>query len=178
MKMMLSALELMAGGEVNRDESISQLQMFLADSYTLLSKTHIFQWNVTGEDAAILTLLFESQYKEMCGATDILAERIRMLKGAVCGGLRQYAEITILQDPPLCADADMMMRILLADHETLALRAHIFANGMMRSHDVLSADLMIQRSSFHEKQMRKVGMILGCGEAELSAKFILQKYAH
>ncbi len=57
------------------------LAKVLADTYTLLGKTHGFHWNVTGPQFHSLHEMFEEQYTDLTGAVDELAERIRALGG-------------------------------------------------------------------------------------------------
>ena len=51
----------------------------LADTYTLLVKTHVYHWNVVGPIFLPLHELTEKQYQNLFEAADTIAERIRAL---------------------------------------------------------------------------------------------------
>ena len=55
------------------------LAALLADTYTLYLKTHAFHWNVEGPMFNTLHQMFMTQYTELWGALDLVAERIRSL---------------------------------------------------------------------------------------------------
>ena len=60
-------------------ESLNQV---LADSYALLSLTHLAHWNVEGPGFFALHTAFQTQYEELFIAIDEIAERIRALIAA------------------------------------------------------------------------------------------------
>jgi starvation-inducible DNA-binding protein len=55
------------------------LNQVLADSYALLSLTHLAHWNVEGPGFFALHTAFQTQYEELFVAIDEIAERIRAL---------------------------------------------------------------------------------------------------
>ncbi len=58
------------------------LNQVLADSYALLSLTHLAHWNVEGPRFFALHTAFQTYYEELSIAIDEIAERIRALIAA------------------------------------------------------------------------------------------------
>lgn len=73
--------------KANREQIVAGLARVLADTYVLYLKTHAYHWNVTGPYFSSLHLLFETQYNELHGAADTIAERIRAPRRSCAGQL-------------------------------------------------------------------------------------------
>ena len=67
------------------------LNQVLADSYALMSLTHLAHWNVEGPGFFALHTAFQTQYEELFVAIDEIAERIRALGTYAIGGLATHA---------------------------------------------------------------------------------------
>ena len=66
--------------KTKRDSQLpAALNQVLADSYALLSLTHLAHWNVEGSAFFALHTAFQTQYEEIFTAIDEIAERIRAL---------------------------------------------------------------------------------------------------
>ena len=74
------------------------LNQVLADSYALLSLTHLAHWNVEGPGFFALHTAFQTQYEELFIAIDEIAERIRALGAYAIGGLSKFAETARMQE--------------------------------------------------------------------------------
>ena len=74
------------------------LGKLLADTHALYLKTHGYHWNVRGPEFPALHALFESQYRELWGALDEIAERIRALGALAPQGQTSMANLTGLKD--------------------------------------------------------------------------------
>lgn len=133
--------------------STSGLKTFLADTYALMIKTHVFHWNVADPHFRSLHLMFEDQYKELFEAADEVAERIRALGDIAPGGLESFLELTSISDPQGEAGADEMLSRLVADHLALANRAKECAKAANQAGDDATADLLLGRIREHEKQI-------------------------
>jgi len=134
------------------DLVINSLKTSLADTYTLLLKTHTFHWNVTGSQFYNLHLLFEKQYNELVSAADKIAERIRALGYYAPGGLRTYASMTSIEDPKEDLSADDMLRSLIADYEKLTDGAKSGINIAIRDSDDATANLLTDLLQEQQKQ--------------------------
>ena len=68
-----------AARDVQTAHLTQSLNQVLADSYALLSLTHLAHWNVEGQGFFALHTAFQTQYEELFTAVDEIAERVRAL---------------------------------------------------------------------------------------------------
>lgn len=127
------------------------LNQVLADSYALMSLTHLAHWNVEGQGFFALHTAFQTQYEELFTAIDEIAERIRALDTYAIGGLGKFASTAGMKEfaAPLSQEGYVKQlitanKILLAD----AAKARDLAGQV---NDAESQDLMIGRITLHQK---------------------------
>lgn len=137
--------------EKGRKEIAHGLATLLADSYTLLLKTHNYHWNVTGPMFQTLHILFEQQYTELTLAVDLVAERIRALGVFAPGSYAEFQKLTTIKEAQSVPDAKTMILELIAGHETSARTARSVFPKVEEYHDAASEDLLTQRIQAHEK---------------------------
>ncbi len=135
----------------DRKAVAAALGQILADTYTLSLKTHNFHWNVTGPLFSVLHALFEEQYKELVGAADEVAERIRALGHEAPGGLAEFARLTRIVDAGRPLAAKEMIARLLADHEAMVRHARATKDLAEGVGDAETGDMMIERMQEHAK---------------------------
>lgn len=129
-------------------ESLNQV---LADSYALLSLTHLAHWNVEGPGFFALHTAFQTQYEELFTAVDEIAERIRALDAYAIGGLQTLAQAAQMKEFTSPLSQEHYVRALIAGNEKLvadAARARDLAGD---ARDAESQDLMIGRITLHQK---------------------------
>jgi starvation-inducible DNA-binding protein len=140
------------GIETSKREDIAGgLSRVLADTYTLYLETHNFHWNVTGPMFQTLHLMFETQYNELALAVDLVAERIRALGLPAPGTYRQFAQLSVIQEPDGVPKAQDMIRRLVEGHETVARTARGIFGVAAAADDQPTCDLLTQRMQVHEK---------------------------
>ena len=127
------------------------LSKVLADTYTLYLKTHNFHWNVTGPMFQTLHVMFEEQYTELATAVDEIAERIRALGEYAPGSYAAYAKLSAIDEAEAVPKAEEMVRQLVIGHETVAKTARAVFPVAEEGADEVTADLMTQRMTTHEK---------------------------
>jgi starvation-inducible DNA-binding protein len=126
------------------------LQQVLADTYSLMAKTHLYHWNVTGVGFMSLHTQFQAQYETLFVAADEVAERIRQLGEMVHGGLPTFAKNSHISSP--CAkNAEDMLKELSEDHKNMSKSLVNFANAADESGDRVTADLLTARAADHDK---------------------------
>src|SRR5918992_429949 len=81
-------------GQEDRQGIAEGLARLLADTSTLYFKAHGYHWNVTGPLFPALHALFEEQYRDLHGSTDVIAERIRALGFRAPGSYAELAKLT------------------------------------------------------------------------------------
>jgi starvation-inducible DNA-binding protein len=128
------------------------LARVLANTYTLYLKTHNYHWNVTGPQFASLHTLFETQYTELAGAVDTIAERIRALGHVAPGSYAAFGKLSEIKEAPDSPpEAMQMIRELAADNEALIKLAEKANETAEEGNDVASGDMMIERMQVHAK---------------------------
>ena len=135
----------------NANQVVRGLAEVLADSYTLMIKTHNYHWNVEGPHFKALHELFEVQYTDLFTAVDEIAERIRALGEKAPGTAAEFAELSALQDGDSGKDANSMVEELVADNETLISRAHKVSETAANEGDKATEDLLTGRITTHQK---------------------------
>jgi starvation-inducible DNA-binding protein len=106
-----------------RQSIVKILNNTLANEAVLTQKTRSAYWNVSGPGFIELHILFDSQYKQLNTISDGLAERARMLGGAVIGSLQEFIKNTRLEEQlgaipgilHLLADNEASIRYLRED---------------------------------------------------------------
>jgi starvation-inducible DNA-binding protein len=145
----------------SRERIAHGLSRLLADSYTLYLKTHNYHWNVTGPLFNTLHSMFESQYAELAGAVDEIAERIRALGHAAPGSYRAFARLTTIDEEEGTPSAEEMIRQLVKGQEAVVKTAREIFPLADSAHDEPTADLLTQRMHLHEKNAWMLRSMLG-----------------
>ncbi|CAN5924297.1 Dps family protein [soil metagenome] len=131
------------------------LNVALANSYVLLTKTKKAHWDVVGPQFMTLHKLWDEQYTAIAELADEIAERIRMLGGFPLGTLQGFLATTELaEEPGNVPSATDGVSMLLRDHEAIirSLRKAIeqcdgkwgdagtadFLTGMMEQHEKMA----------------------------------------
>lgn len=126
------------------------LQQVLADTYSLMAKTHLYHWNVTGAGFMPLHTQFQAQYEALFVAADEIAERIRQLGEMVHGGLPVFAKNSQLGSPS-ARSAEEMLKELAEDHQSMSKSLVSFAKAADEAGDRITADLLTARAADHDK---------------------------
>lgn len=137
--------------ETYSQASVKKLSHLLADTYLLYLKTQNYHWNVEDARFAMLHAFFEDQYKELAEATDLIAERIRMLGHHAPSTLTEFAKTSGLSENKTPKNANGMLKVLLEDHMHLILELKKDIKSLERSNDQGTVDMMIERLRAHEK---------------------------
>lgn len=139
-------------GDKDRAAIAAGLSKLLADTYTLYLTTHNFHWNVTGPMFNTLHAMFMTQYTELWGAVDPIAERIRSLGHAAPGSYAQFGQLASVPDAPAKPPKALeMVRILVDGHEAVARTARGIFPLADKAGDEPTADLLTQRLTVHEQ---------------------------
>ncbi len=130
---------------------VDGLNLVLADTYGLLSLTHLAHWNVEGPNFFELHKAFETQYEELFEAVDEIAERVRALDAYAIGGLNKLARTAGLDEfsSPI-PQKDYVAGLIVAHEKTIddATRIRQLAG---ETNDLETQDLLIKRLQAHQK---------------------------
>lgn len=143
----------MTNGESSQSSQklTDSLNQVLADSYALMSLTHLAHWNVEGPNFFSLHTAFQTQYEELFIAVDEIAERVRALGAYAIGGLGKFAQVAGMKEfaAPLSQE-DFVKQLITANQKLIddAVKARDLAGDLADSE---SEDLMIGRITLHQK---------------------------
>lgn len=127
------------------------LNQVLADSYALLSLTHLAHWNVEGPGFFALHTAFQTQYEELFTAIDEIAERIRALEAYAIGGLGTLARVAQMKEFAAPQTQEDYVRMLVAGNEKLVADAAQAREAAGAANDQETQDLMVGRITIHQK---------------------------
>ena len=128
-----------------------ELAVLLADTYVLYIKTQNFHWNVTGPFFNSLHLTFESQYQDLAGANDMLAERIRSLGFFATASCSQFKTLSTIKESDGIPSSGAMVSELIHGNEAVIRTARSLVSSASKASDHGTADLVTKRLEIHEK---------------------------
>jgi starvation-inducible DNA-binding protein len=127
------------------------LNQVLADSYALMSQTHLAHWNIEGPGFFALHTAFQTQYEELFTAIDEIAERIRARGAYAIGGLGTFAQVAQMGEFAAPLSQKDYVLLLIDGNEKLVADAEIARDLAGETNDPESQDLMIGRITLHQK---------------------------
>jgi starvation-inducible DNA-binding protein len=127
------------------------LKRVLADTYSLLTKTQNYHWNVEGANFRGLHLLFEEQYNELFAAVDLLAERIRALGEKAPGSPSEFKKLSIISEGNGEFDSNRMLKDLHDSQQAILATIKKALTAAEKAEDASTADLLTQRITVHDK---------------------------
>lgn len=139
--------------DTNSEIVSNALSKILADETVLYNKTKNAHWNVIGPDFYDKHIFFQTQFGQLDGMIDDVAERIRTIGYYAPATLASYLSLTHLTEKNRYAnDSQGFIKELLMDHESIIiiLREHIkpFADDF---NDLGSSDFITGLMEKHEK---------------------------
>lgn len=129
----------------------AKLSGILADTYLLYLKTQNYHWNVTGGKFSMWHLMFETQYKELADATDVIAERIRALGHFAPASFADFLKLTSLKEAKGHPSGEDMVKDLISDHEALIREMRKLAKEAQDDNDDVTVGILTDRMMSHEK---------------------------
>ena len=129
----------------------TSLNQVLADSYALMSLTHLAHWNVEGQGFFALHTAFQTQYEELFLAVDTIAERIRSLDAYAIGGLGTLAATAGLPEMAAPLAQEAYVQALIGANQKVIADAVVARDLAGAANDAESQDLMIERITLHQK---------------------------
>ena len=128
------------------------LNTLLADEYVLYTKVRNYHWNVEAPNFMELHKFYESMYEELAETIDEFAERVRKIGHYAEARLKDFLELTHLEEPDYSNDSRVQIKNLLDDHETLCryIRTHI-DETQDKYRDAGTNDFLVAVLKQHEK---------------------------
>ncbi len=136
----------------NRKEVVSILNTLLSGEYVLYTKTRNFHCNIIGPQFNDLHKFFESQYEELDGIVDDVAERARALGARAFGSLSEFLKASSIKERPgEVLDARGMLSQLLSDHEMIIRSLRVELKSCESYGDTGTSDFLTGLMEKHEK---------------------------
>ncbi len=129
----------------------------LADSYLLLIKTQGFYWNVRGETAHNLQLLFHENTVDLMDSIHSIAKRIRALDFYVPMTFSDFLQLSSLkEDHHHLHESPDIIRKLAIDNEFLVRRSQEVYEIATVTNDPVTGHMMQERMRIHSENAWKM----------------------
>ena len=132
-------------------KTVEQLKQVLADGYTLFIKLQNYHWHVKGPRFKSLHELFEEQYQELWPNLDEIAERIVTLGGKAPGTMKEFLDLTGIEEQSADKDGEAMIADLNKSHGVVVAGLKELQRVAADEGDASTEDLAIGRIFAHEK---------------------------
>jgi len=96
-----------------------EMNKILADEFILYAKTRNYHWNVVGSNFMEMHKFYESQFEQLDEIIDDVAERIRSIGHFAEARLKDYLELTHLDEQEYTTKQEAQLKNLLQDHESI-----------------------------------------------------------
>ncbi|WP_026673896.1 Dps family protein [Alkalihalobacterium bogoriense] len=143
------------------NQLVEKLNRQLANWNVLYTKLHNYHWNVTGPDFFTLHAKFEEYYTEAATHIDAIAERILTIKGKPLASLKEYLEVSTIEEATGAERARDMVASLATDFETLIEESNEVIEKSTDVNDESTGDMFIQIKTSLEQHTWMLKAYLG-----------------
>ncbi len=145
---------------MSKTEITNTLKIILANSYILYLKTQNYHWNVTGSNFYSLHLLFESQYKDLSDAIDLIAERIRAIGSKAPANITYYQNNSSIKDGNENYSATEMLEDLMKDQKIITKLLYKSMDIAKKHNDETTISMLADRIEIHDKNHWMINSLL------------------
>lgn len=146
---------------MGNEKLVSSLNNQLADWNILFTKLHNYHWYVTGPEFFTLHTKFEEYYTEAATYIDSIAERILTIEGKPLATLKEYLEVSSIEEASSKEDAKEMVAILAADFEKVIAASNETIALAEEAGDESTADMFIGIKTSLEQHVWMLKAYLG-----------------
>lgn len=137
----------------SRETVIGILNTVLADAFVLYARARAFHWNVTGRHFESDHALFETEYEALDETIDAVAERARMLGGAVPATLAGFARAARIKETGSVGMAsEAIIAAMLDGHEQVIRDLRKDIARVEKAGDEATVDFLVGLMEGHEKR--------------------------
>ena len=133
------------------DQLAELLKKLLSDLVVFKFKTQKYHWNIEGPDFAQYHSFLGTLYEEIEGSIDDVAEVIRTLDIKAPGTLREFLDMTSIDESPDDPDAITMLRNILIEHDKIVAVYYIAFKAAEDAGEMGIANFLQDRITIHEK---------------------------
>lgn len=137
------------------------LNQQVANLNVLYVKLHNYHWYVGGEQFFSLHSKFEELYDEVTLKMDEVAERLLAIKGKPVATMKEYLEISTIQEAAGNEDTRGMVQQTVEDFATLTEELHEGIEIAEKAEDLPTADMLTGFKADFEKHMWMLRSFLG-----------------
>ena len=119
---------------------VTQIQSYLASTYTIYLKVQNLHWNIKGGKFFLIHELTEKYYENFAKDIDEIAERIRMLGVKVPATLKLFSANTTIKEVEVM-DSEDQLPLIMGDFELLISQLHTIINQAASQNDETSVGL-------------------------------------
>ena len=131
---------------------IEAMKKYLATNFSFYMKIHQFHWNVEGSNFPQYHKFLEKLYEEIWETHYTIAEEIRALSAYAPSSLKDYKELTMIDDQTdLKVDAMQMMNILYGDNGTVMEAIKIAFKAAEFNNEIGLSNFLQDRMNAHKK---------------------------
>ncbi|OMF67703.1 Dps family protein [Paenibacillus sp. FSL R5-0766] len=148
--------------KTDQAKSVEQvLNRQVANLNVLYVKIHNYHWYVKGPNFFTLHVKFEEFYNEVTVQMDEIAERILTLKGSPAATMKEYLELSSIQEAAGGEDAKTMVQNLIEDFATLSNEYQEGIDVADAAEDQPTSDMLTGFKADLEKHMWMLRSFLG-----------------
>lgn len=148
--------------KTDQAKSVEQvLNRQVANLNVLYVKVHNYHWYVKGPNFFTLHVKFEEFYNEITVQMDEIAERILTLKGSPAATMKEYLELSSIQEAAGGEDANTMVQNLIEDFATLSNEYQEGIEVADAAEDQPTSDMLTGFKADLEKHMWMLRSFLG-----------------
>ncbi|QOY36412.1 Dps family protein [Anaerobacillus isosaccharinicus] len=146
---------------MGNEKLVRSLNSQLADWNILFTKLHNYHWYVTGPEFFTLHTKFEEYYTEAATYIDSIAERILTIEGKPLATLKEYLEVSSIEEASSKEEAKEMVAILAADFEKVIAASNETIALAEEAGDESTADMFIGIKTSLEQHVWMLKAYLG-----------------
>src|SRR6478735_6576325 len=155
-------LNMATKNKTDQAKSVEQvLNRQVANLNVLYVKIHNYHWYVKGPNFFTLHVKFEEFYNEVTVQMDEIAERILTLKGSPAATMKEYLELSSIQEAAGGEDAKTMVQNLIEDFATLSNEYQEGIEVADAAEDQPTSDMLTGFKADLEKHMWMLRSFLG-----------------
>ncbi|MNP38394.1 General stress protein 20U [compost metagenome] len=137
------------------------LNLQVANLNVLYVKVHNYHWYVRGEKFFTLHEKFEEIYNDITLKMDEVAERLLTIKGSPAATMKEFLDITTIQEAKGNEDAGKMVQNLIEDLATVSEELSEGIDLAEQAKDQVTADILTGIKGDFEKHMWMLRSYLG-----------------
>jgi starvation-inducible DNA-binding protein len=142
------------------------LKTLLASTASLYIKSSNFHWNIISPDFPQYHGFLGSYYSSVSDQIDTIAEYIRIIGSFTPGSLKQFQDLSIIEDQDAVVQPPQLFSVLLADNQLyLNLLDTCFKSATDENQQGI-ANYLAERLDYHAKQAWQIRAILGVTKSQ------------